>query len=211
MKRVFAPGCALMIYKPQLGTRMLEYLNNELGVIDEHLICCRHNPEVSETTEIINVCSGCDKRYRQLYEGISTISLWEILAQCKSFPFPDYSGIQMTIQEFGTIMQTGVNVKVLILNNRFLGMVRQWQQLFHEKRYSFVNIESPDYVTVAKGYRIEGASINERKDLRKALSTMLNHNGSYMLEVMVAKEDNVFPMVPQGRGVSEIVLTKDDV
>jgi len=120
-------------------------------------------------------------------------------------------GIQMTIQEFGTIMQTGVNVKVLILNNRFLGMVRQWQQLFHEKRYSFVNIESPDYVTVAKGYRIEGASINERKDLRNALSIMLNHNGSYMLEVMVAKEDNVFPMVPQGRGVSEIVLTKDDV
>ena len=120
-------------------------------------------------------------------------------------------GIQMTIQEFGTIMQTGVNVKILILNNRFLGMVRQWQQLFHEKRYSFVNIESPDYVTVAKGYRIEGSSINERKDLRNALSTMLNHNGSYMLEVMVAKEDNVFPMVPQGRGVSEIVLTKDDV
>ena len=120
-------------------------------------------------------------------------------------------GIQMTIQEFGTIMQTGVNVKILILNNRFLGMVRQWQQLFHEKRYSFVNIESPDYVTVAKGYRIEAASINERKDLRNALSNMLNHNGSYMLEVMVAKEDNVFPMVPQGRGVSEIVLTKDDV
>ena len=120
-------------------------------------------------------------------------------------------GIQMTIQEFGTIMQTGVNVKILILNNRFLGMVRQWQQLFHEKRYSFVNIESPDYVTVAKGYRIEGSSINERKDLKNALSTMLNHDGSYLLEVMVAREDNVFPMVPQGRGVSEIVLTKDEV
>ena len=73
------------------------------------------------------------------------------------------------------------------------------------------NIESPDYVTVAKGYRIEGSSINERKDLKNALSTMLNHDGSYLLEVMVAREDNVFPMVPQGRGVSEIVLTKDDV
>ena len=120
-------------------------------------------------------------------------------------------GIQMTIQEFGTIMQTGVNVKILILNNRFLGMVRQWQQLFHDKRYSFVDIESPDYVAVAKAYRIEGASINDRKDLKSALATMLNHDGSYLLEVMVAKEDNVFPMVPQGRGVSEIVLTKDDV
>jgi len=120
-------------------------------------------------------------------------------------------GIQMTIQEFGTIMQTGINVKILILNNQFLGMVRQWQQLFHDKRYSFVDIESPDYVMVAKGYRIEGAKINQRADLKNALSTMLNHNGSYMLEVMVAKEDNVFPMVPQGRGVSEIVLSKDQV
>jgi len=120
-------------------------------------------------------------------------------------------GIQMTIQELGTIMQTGVNVKILILNNRFLGMVRQWQQLFHDKRYSFVDIESPDYVAVAKAYRIEGASINDRKDLKSALAEMLNHNGSYLLEVFVAKEDNVFPMVPQGRGVSEIVLTKDQV
>jgi len=120
-------------------------------------------------------------------------------------------GIQMTIQEFGTIMQTGINVKILILNNQFLGMVRQWQQLFHDKRYSFVDIESPDYVMVAKGYRIEGAKINQRADLKNALSTMLNHDGSYMLEVMVAKEDNVFPMVPQGRGVSEIVLSKDQV
>ncbi|MFY7900397.1 MAG: biosynthetic-type acetolactate synthase large subunit [Chitinophagaceae bacterium] len=120
-------------------------------------------------------------------------------------------GIQMTIQEFGTIMQTGINVKILILNNQFLGMVRQWQQLFHDKRYSFVDIESPDYVMVAKGYKIEGAKIDKRADLKTALSTMLQHNGSYMLEVMVAKEDNVFPMVPQGRGVSEIVLSKDQV
>ncbi len=120
-------------------------------------------------------------------------------------------GIQMTIQEFGTIMQTGINVKVLILNNQFLGMVRQWQQLFHDKRYSFVDIQSPNYVMVAKAYNIEGAKVSERADLRKALKTMLDHDGSYMLEVMVAKEDNVFPMVPQGRGVSEIVLTRDQV
>jgi acetolactate synthase-1/2/3 large subunit len=115
-------------------------------------------------------------------------------------------GIQMTIQELGTIMQNNINVKILILNNRFLGMVRQWQDLFHEKRYSFVDIASPDYVTVAKGYKIEGNSIEERKDLVGALETMLNHDGPYLLEVFVGKENNVFPMVPQGCGVGEIRL-----
>jgi len=115
-------------------------------------------------------------------------------------------GIQMTIQELGTIMQSNVDVKILILNNQFLGMVRQWQQLFHERRYSFVDIASPDYVTVAKGYKIEGNSIKERKDLKAALKTMLDHKGPYLLEVFVGKENNVFPMVPQGCGVSEIRL-----
>jgi acetolactate synthase-1/2/3 large subunit len=115
-------------------------------------------------------------------------------------------GFQMTIQELGTIMQTGVNVKIIILNNRFLGMVRQWQQLFMEKRYSFVDIESPDFVAVAKGYRIEGKSVCERKDLDQSLREMLAHQGPYLLEVMVGKENNVFPMVPQGCGVGEIRL-----
>lgn len=115
-------------------------------------------------------------------------------------------GIQMTIQELGTIMQSEVPVKILILNNQFLGMVRQWQQLFHDKRYSFVDITSPDYVQVAKGYRIEGNSVCERKDLRSALKAMLDHNGAYLLEVMVGRENNVFPMVPQGCSVSEIRL-----
>lgn len=115
-------------------------------------------------------------------------------------------GIQMTIQELGTIMQNNINIKILILNNHFLGMVRQWQQLFHEKRYSFVDIDSPDYVTVAKGYRIEGNSISQRDDLVAALKTMLEHNGAYLLEVHVGKENNVFPMVPQGCGVSEVRL-----
>lgn len=115
-------------------------------------------------------------------------------------------GIQMTIQEFGTIMQSNLDVKILILNNQFLGMVRQWQQLFHEKRYSFVDIQSPNFVTVAKGYNIEGASIKERKDLKSGLEKMLQHKGPYLLEVMVGKENNVFPMVPQGCSVSEIRL-----
>ena len=115
-------------------------------------------------------------------------------------------GFQMTIQELGTIMQSEANVKILILNNQFLGMVRQWQQLFHDKRYSFVDIASPDYVQVAKGYRIPGQKVDKREQLRTAMQTMLEQKGSYLLEVMVGKEDNVFPMVPQGCSVSEIRL-----
>jgi acetolactate synthase I/II/III large subunit len=115
-------------------------------------------------------------------------------------------GIQMTIQELGTIMQSGIEVKILILNNEFLGMVRQWQQLFHDKRYSFVDITSPDYVQVAKGYRIEGLRVSDRAQLKSAMETMLQHPGAYLLEAMVGKENNVFPMVAQGTSVSEIRL-----
>jgi acetolactate synthase-1/2/3 large subunit len=115
-------------------------------------------------------------------------------------------GFQMTLQELGTIMQAQVSVKMLILNNRFLGMVRQWQQLFHDKRYSFVDIQSPDYVQLVKAYGIEGNSVDDRQYLKEALQQMLDCKDSYLLEVMVGKEDNVFPMVPQGCSVSEIRL-----
>ena len=115
-------------------------------------------------------------------------------------------GFQMTLQELGTIMQTGVAVKILILNNQFLGMVRQWQDLFMDKRYSFVDIASPDYVLLAKSYGIEGAKVTARAQLAQAVTTMLTTEGSYLLEVMVGKENNVFPMVPQGCSVSEIRL-----
>ncbi|RZK45873.1 MAG: acetolactate synthase large subunit, partial [Pedobacter sp.] len=115
-------------------------------------------------------------------------------------------GFQMTCQELGTIMQSGIDVKIMILNNRFLGMVRQWQQLFHDKRYSFVDITSPDFVKLADAYYIAGKKVDVREDLEAALEEMLNHKGSYLLEVMVAKENNVFPMVPQGMSVSEIRL-----
>ena len=120
-------------------------------------------------------------------------------------------GFQMTLQELGTIMQFNVDVKILILNNQFLGMVRQWQELFHERRYSFTDITSPDFVQVAKAYRIDGRSVIDRKDLKGALSDMLNHKGAYLLEVMVGKENNVFPMVPQGKGVAEVVLGKEEI
>lgn len=120
-------------------------------------------------------------------------------------------GFQMTLQELGTIMQFDIDVKILILNNEFLGMVRQWQELFHQRRYSFTDITSPDFVQLAKAYRIEGKSVRKREELKSSLSEMLNHKGSYLLEVMVGKENNVFPMVPQGKGVSEVVLCKEEI
>lgn len=115
-------------------------------------------------------------------------------------------GFQMNPQELGTIMQIGVDVKIIILNNQFLGMVRQWQQLFHDKRYSFVNITSPDFVMLAASYHIPGKKVIEREDLAPSLEKMLQNKGSYLLEIMVTKEHNVFPMVPQGCSISEIRL-----
>ncbi|HKX85042.1 MAG TPA: biosynthetic-type acetolactate synthase large subunit [Flavobacterium sp.] len=120
-------------------------------------------------------------------------------------------GAQMNIQELGTIMQFQPNVKILILNNHYLGMVRQWQELFHEKRYSFTDIKSPDFVAVANGYGIDGKFISKREELRENLEQMLHYPASFLLEIEVAHEDNVFPMVPQGKGVAEIVLRKEDI
>ncbi|MDP4284893.1 MAG: biosynthetic-type acetolactate synthase large subunit [Bacteroidota bacterium] len=115
-------------------------------------------------------------------------------------------GFQMTLQELGTIMQNNVNVKIIILNNSYLGMVRQWQELFNERRYSFTNIESPDFVALANSYHIKSQKVTDRDVLKNVLKEMLDHQGAYLLEVIVAKEDNVFPMVPQGCSVSEIRL-----
>jgi len=115
-------------------------------------------------------------------------------------------GIQMTIQELGTISQNKAPVKIILLNNNFLGMVRQWQDLFFDKRYSSTELHNPDFITIAKGYGIEGNTVNEREDLEKSINTMLDHEGPYLLEVKVEKEDNVFPMVPAGASVSDIRL-----
>lgn len=115
-------------------------------------------------------------------------------------------GFQMTLQELGTIMQSKVNVKIIILNNSFLGMVRQWQELFNDRRYSSVDIKSPDFVMLARSYGIDGQCVTERKDLRNALHEMLTNDNAHLLEVKVGKENNVFPMVPQGCSVSEIRL-----
>lgn len=115
-------------------------------------------------------------------------------------------GIQMTIQELGTISQYNIPVKIVVLNNSFLGMVRQWQELFFDKRYSFTEMVNPDFVKIAEGYGIAGKSVKERAGLKDALKAMLEHDGPYFLEVVVEKEENVFPMVPSGESVSNIRL-----
>lgn len=115
-------------------------------------------------------------------------------------------GYQMTIQELGTIFQTGVAVKIVVLNNNFLGMVRQWQQLFFDKRYASTEMTNPDFVTIAKGYHIPAKKVTERADLAAAVEEMLATEGPYFLEVVVEKEDNVFPMIPTGASLTEIRL-----
>ena len=115
-------------------------------------------------------------------------------------------GFQMTLQELGTIMQNNIGVKIIILNNGYLGMVRQWQQMFFEKRYSFTNIQSPDFVALAASYNIKGVKVEKQEDLSNALDQLLNTENAFLLEVKVAKEDNVFPMVPTGASVAEIRL-----
>lgn len=113
---------------------------------------------------------------------------------------------QMTIQELGTIAQSGLPVKIIILNNNFLGMVRQWQQLFHQKRYSFVELQNPDFITIAKGFGIDGHTCVKREDLSESLDKLVASDKPYLLEVLVEKEENVFPMVPSGACVSDIRL-----
>jgi acetolactate synthase-1/2/3 large subunit len=115
-------------------------------------------------------------------------------------------GFQMTIQELGTIFQTNSAVKILILNNNFLGMVRQWQQLFFDKRYAETELTNPDFVMISKGYGIPAKRIDQRADLESSLKEMLDHDGPYLLEVMVEKETNVFPMIPSGSGVGDVRL-----
>jgi acetolactate synthase I/II/III large subunit len=115
-------------------------------------------------------------------------------------------GYQMTVQELGTIMQYKIPVKIMVLNNNFLGMVRQWQQLFHEKRYSFTEMDNPDFIKLAEAYSIRARKVTKRDELQEALKEMLDAKTSYFLEVVVGKEDNVFPMVPAGAGVADVIL-----
>ena len=116
-------------------------------------------------------------------------------------------GYQMTCQELGTILQTGTAVKIVVLNNEFLGMVRQWQQLFFDKRYASTEMINPNFVKLAEAYSIPAKKVSSRGDLQGAIDEMIACETSYFLEVMVEKEDNVFPMVPTGASVSDVRLS----
>ena len=115
-------------------------------------------------------------------------------------------GFQMTLQELGLCAQWDAGVKIVLLDNSFLGMVRQWQHLFCENRYSAVELQNPDFVQIAKGFGVPGRRISKPEDLPQAVADMLAHDGPYLLHVEVEKEDNVFPMVPSGCAVNEIIL-----
>ncbi len=116
-------------------------------------------------------------------------------------------GVQMTIQELGTIFQTKIPVKIVILNNDFLGMVRQWQQLFFDKRYAQTEMTNPNFTAIAQGYYIQSKKVEKREDLDAAVAEMMASKDAYFLEVCVEKEDNVFPMIPTGASVSDIRLS----
>lgn len=115
-------------------------------------------------------------------------------------------GLQMTMQELMTISQEKLPVKVVVLNNGFLGMVRQWQEMFFESRYSSTPLQSPDFIKLAEACGVEAGKVHQREDLDKALKQMLDYDGAYLLEVMVEKEENVFPMVPPGAAVTDMIL-----
>lgn len=115
-------------------------------------------------------------------------------------------GFQMTIQELGMCSQWNVGVKIVLLDNNYLGMVRQWQQLFFERRYSSVELKNPDFIKIAEGFGVPGRKITQPEELSDAIAEMLAHEGPYLLHVHVEKEDNVFPMVASGKAVDEIVL-----
>jgi acetolactate synthase-1/2/3 large subunit len=116
-------------------------------------------------------------------------------------------GFQMTIQELGTILQYKVAVKVIILNNGFLGMVRQWQDMFFDKRYASTELMNPDFVTIASGYGIPAKTVSAREELKDSLREMLDSKGPYILDVRIDKEANVLPMIEPGASVSEVTLT----
>lgn len=119
-------------------------------------------------------------------------------------------GMQMNIQELGTIMQSGAPVKIVLLNNSYLGNVRQWQELFFNKRYSCTPMVNPDYMKIAQAYGIKSANVSDRDSLKEAITAMFTHNGPYLLEVIVEKEENIWPMIPVGAAVDEINLGPDN-
>jgi acetolactate synthase-1/2/3 large subunit len=123
-------------------------------------------------------------------------------------PVVDVAGdgsIQMNIQEFGTVAQYDIPVKVVILNNMYLGMVRQWQELFYDRRYSYTELPPVDFVKIANAYGIEGLKVEEKDGVRGAIETALATDGPFVLDFRVEREENVFPMVPAGAAINEMI------
>ena len=118
-------------------------------------------------------------------------------------------GLQMTIQELGTIMEHGAKVKIVLLNNNFLGNVRQWQTLFFHSRYSQTHMLNPDFVALAAAYAIPGEDVTSREDLPAAIDRMLSHDGTYLLNVDIDASDMIFPMIPAGGTVDNIMLNEN--
>jgi len=146
--------------------------------------------------------------------GLGTMGFGLPAAIGASFGAPDRTvclfcgdgGLQMTIQELGTIMQTGAPVKIILLNNNFLGMVRQWQELFFEERYSATMMMNPDYMKIAQAYGIKSCLVHQRQELPDAIEQMLNTDGPFLLEVGIEEKGMVYPMVPAGGTVSNVLL-----
>jgi acetolactate synthase-1/2/3 large subunit len=146
--------------------------------------------------------------------GLGTMGFGMPAAMGVAFSRPDRpvvsisgdGGFQMTIQELGTIAQYKLPVKMILLNNQYLGMVRQWQELFFDSRYASTGLTNPDFIKIAEGFGVPGKKITSRADLDAALEEMLAKEGPCVLEIEVQKEGNIFPMVPAGASVSEIRL-----
>lgn len=120
--------------------------------------------------------------------------------------FTGDGGLQMTVQELGTIMQEKLNVKIIMLNNNFLGMVRQWQELFFSRRYSSTVLENPNFVQIAKAYGIAAREVMKREEIDQAIEEMLNHDGPYLLIADVEEQGMVYPMIPAGAAVTNIIM-----
>ncbi|HQC35397.1 MAG TPA: thiamine pyrophosphate-dependent enzyme, partial [Methanoculleus sp.] len=123
-------------------------------------------------------------------------------------PVVDVAGdgsFQMNIQELGTVAHYRIPVKVMILNNMYLGMVRQWQELFYDRRYSYTELPPVDFVKIAHAYGVEGMRVDEKAGVREAIETALATDGPFVLDFRVEREENVFPMVPAGAAINEMI------
>ena len=145
----------------------------------------------------------------QVLNGEMTLGGYMAFSTLSSYftnPVSELVGLQMSIQELGTILEYNIDVKIILLNNNYLGMVRQWQELFFDERYSETHLKNPDFVKIAEAYGIRGRKVTDRKELDSAIEEMLSHKGAYLLEAVVETKGMVYPMVPAGGSVTDILI-----